>query len=224
MLGWEMVKVHVSEIGEKIATFKNVATGEMLEKPMMHANINPSSRPHQELVDAGITDGNGLIDVNPYTLQHDRFENIFAFGDAIKGNITRTQTTAQAQCPVIKHNLKQFMAGRELNGVYDGYSYFPFHMGPEHATCFSHLHDFEPAPNNHWVPGYGLFGSTYFSYQMGNNVKSGIWYGSLSKDNGPPHKHFNNSYDPLEHNEYLAGKGVDVESLRSIHKKGEVAV
>jgi sulfide:quinone oxidoreductase len=71
-----------------------VSTGETLEKPFAHANINPTSLPHQELVDAGLTDSNGLIDVNPYTLQHERFENVFAFGDAIRGNITRTQITA----------------------------------------------------------------------------------------------------------------------------------
>jgi len=94
MLGWDMLKVHFDGLGQKIATFRNVATGETLEKPFAHANINPTSRPHQELVDAGITGADGLIDVNPYTLQHDRFENIFAFGDAIRGNITRTQTTA----------------------------------------------------------------------------------------------------------------------------------
>lgn len=164
MLGWDMMKVHHDSVGQKIATFRNVSTGETLEKPFSHANINPTSRPHQELVDAGLTDANGLIDVNPYTLQHERFENIFAFGDAIRGNITRTQSTAQAQNPIVKHNLKQFMEGRELNAIYDGYSYFPFYMAPEHATCMSHLHDYEPAPANHWVSGYGVFGSVYNSW------------------------------------------------------------
>jgi len=46
MLGWDLQKVHFNEIGEKIATFKNVGTGETLEKPFSHANINPTSRPH----------------------------------------------------------------------------------------------------------------------------------------------------------------------------------
>jgi len=86
--------VHINEVGEKIATFKNVSTGEVLEKPFMHGNFNPTSLPHQNLIDSGIVDDTGLIDVNPYTLQHERFENIFAFGDAIKGNTTRTQTAA----------------------------------------------------------------------------------------------------------------------------------
>jgi sulfide:quinone oxidoreductase len=85
MFGWEMVKVHKNAIGEKIATFKNVDSGEIIEKPFFHANINPASKGHQELIDAGITDSTGMVDVNPFTLQHERFENIFAFGDCIKG-------------------------------------------------------------------------------------------------------------------------------------------
>lgn len=90
MLGWEMVKLSTDEIGQKIATFKNVDTGEVVDKPFTMANINPTSAPHQELLDSGIADGSGLVDVNPYTLQHQRFENIFAYGDCIKGETTRT--------------------------------------------------------------------------------------------------------------------------------------
>lgn len=222
MFGWDMIKVHMTEGGEKVATFKNVGTGEVLEKPFFHANINPTSKPHQELVDANIVDSTGMIDVNPYTLQHDRYENIFAFGDAIKGNTTRNQTAAQAQCPVVKHNVKQFLAGKECNAVYDGFSYYPFYMSYSHATCMAHTWDFEPTNNNHWIPGYGLFGNAYFKYVTGGYVKDGVKYCGMGKDHGPPHYHFNAMYDPLEHNEYLAAKGVDVEALRNHHKKGGV--
>lgn len=96
MFGWEMLKVHMNAHGEKIATFKNVDTAEIIEKPFFHANINPTSKPHAELVEGGITDASGLVDVNPYTLQHSRYENIFAFGDCIKGETTRTQNAAHA--------------------------------------------------------------------------------------------------------------------------------
>jgi len=90
MFGWEMVKLSTDEIGQKIATFKNVDTGEVIDKPFTMGNINPKSAPHQELLDSGIADQSGLVDVNPYTLQHQRFENIFAYGDCIKGETTRT--------------------------------------------------------------------------------------------------------------------------------------
>ena len=47
---------------------------------------------------------------------------------------------------------------------------------------------------------------------------------SMSKDHGPPYKHFSQTFDELEHNEYLQNKKVDVEALKSIHAKGEVAL
>jgi hypothetical protein len=159
------------------------------------------------------------VDVNPFTLQHNKFENVFAFGDCIAGNTTRTQNAAHAQNPVVKHNLKNFMEGKELNAVYDGYSYFPFYLSHSNATCFSHLWDYEPASKNHWVPSFGLFSQRYFMWQMNANLKQGQAYSSFKKSHGPPHEHFNASYDPLEHNEYLKRKGVDVEALRTHHKK-----
>lgn len=136
MLGWELVKIEKNAHGEKVGTFKNVDTGSVIDRPFTHVNVNPTSLPHQELVDAGITDSTGMVDVNPYTLQHERFDNIFAFGDCIKGETTRTQHAAHAQSPIVKNNLKAFLAGKELNGVYDGYSYLPFLLGHSNMTCF----------------------------------------------------------------------------------------
>jgi hypothetical protein len=224
MFGWELKKVHVNDIGEKIGTFVNVDSGETLSKPFTHMNINPPSKAHQELSDAGIVDESGLIDVNPFTLQHSRFENIFAWGDAIKGETTRTQHAAIAQCPVVKHNLYRFMEGKELNGIYDGFSYMPFYLSHSHAASFQHNWNYEPTTKNHWCPQFGLFGQGYFSYQMKTNLSALKSYTGLDKNNGPPHKHFNAQYDPLDKNEYLLGKGIDVEALRNVHKKSQVSV
>ena len=44
--------------------FKNVDTGETIEKDFFSAVINPPSLPHHELVDAGITNEEGVVDVN----------------------------------------------------------------------------------------------------------------------------------------------------------------
>jgi len=220
MFGWELLRVHYNEIGEKIATFRNVDSGAILEKPFTHANINPPSKPHQNLVEAGITNSQGLIDVNPYTLQHERFENIFAFGDAIAGETTRTQTAVYGQVPVVKHNLFHFMEGTALNAIYDGYTYWPFYLSHSHANCFQHTWDYEPAAKNHWVPSYGLFAAQYFKYQMSSNLKANLAYAGLTKNHGPPYGNFNPVFDPLDKNEYLASRGVDVEALRNIHAKG----
>jgi hypothetical protein len=224
MFGWEMLKVHKNSIGEKIATFRCVDTGAILEKPFTHANINPPSKAHPELVESGIVDSTGLIDVNPFTLQHSRFENIFAWGDAIKGETTRTQHAAMAQCPVVKHNLFRFMDGKELNGIYDGFSYMPFYLSHSNASCFQHYWDYVPATKNHWVPNYGYFSQVYFKNQLKSCLNAGHAYTGLKKDHGPPHKHYNMQFDPLDKNEYLMEKGVDVEALRNVHgRRAQIA-
>lgn len=89
-----MISVKLNEYGQKIATFKCVDTGETIEKDFFSAVINPPSKPQKELLDSGIANHEGVVDVNPYTLQHKRFENIFAFGDCIGVNTTRTQSAA----------------------------------------------------------------------------------------------------------------------------------
>jgi hypothetical protein len=40
----------------------------VIEKDFFTACINPPSRPHKELVESGITNAQGVVDVNPYTL------------------------------------------------------------------------------------------------------------------------------------------------------------
>jgi len=111
------------------------------------------------------------------------------------------------------------MEGKELNGVYDGYTYWPFYLSHSNASCFQHTWDYEPAPKNHWVPNYGLFSNTYFKNQMKANLAVGHKYTGLEKHHGPPHQHFNAIYDPLDKNEYLLERGVDVEALRTVHNK-----
>lgn len=47
---------------------------------------------------------------------------------------------------------------------------------------------------------------------------------NMDKNHGPPYNHFTQTFDELEHNTYLQGKGVDVEALRSIHGSKQVSV
>ena len=79
--------------------------------------------------DAGLTDTVGQVDVNKYTLQHKKFENIFAFGDVVGFDTTRTQNASISQNPIIKNNVLNFLHGREVNAIYDGYTFMPMLLG-----------------------------------------------------------------------------------------------
>jgi hypothetical protein len=68
--GWELLAVRETYDGEKLAKFRNVRSGEEIEKSFFTGVFNPQSTPVQELIDAGLTNSDGLVDVNKYTLQH----------------------------------------------------------------------------------------------------------------------------------------------------------
>ena len=207
--GWEMTSVR-DDAHSKVAVFKNVDSGEVMEQDFTCANINPPSTQHQFLLDAGVCDKEGMVDVNRYTLQHNKYENIFAIGDAISGQTTRTYTGAVRQNPIVKHNVLSFLEGKDCNAIYDGYQYMHLYSGTIYSMGFSHLHDFEPAPTNDSVPHYGVFGWLYGHYAVYDQSSLGASYTSFNKNHGPPHWHYPARYDELEHNEYLQNRQIDV--------------
>ena len=211
--GWELMKVR-QDPHVKVATFRNVDTGETIEKDFWGANINPPSKQHKFLLDAGVCDATGQVDVNRFTQQHNRYENIFAIGDCISGNTTRTYTGGIRQNPIVKHNVLQFLEGKECNAIYDGYTWMPFYLGNTYGAGFSHLHDFEPAPTNDSVPHYGVFSNLYFNYMMNYQLSSGDKYTNFAKNQGPPHWHYPARFDALEHNQYLEQRAIPLEEVR----------
>jgi len=214
MFGWEMIEVKKTEIGEKIAVFRNVDNGEVIERPFQTACINPPSKPQSVITESGLGDKDGLVDVNRYTLQHKKYENVFAFGDCIGGDTTRTQHAAVAQNPIVKHNVLRFLQGKDCNAVYDGYTYFPLWTGNMSATSFAHKHDFEPDTWNHYIPNVGVLSRYYRFWQQWQFARQAPQYGSHEKDNGPPFGYFPAEYDELEHNEYLQTHQIPLEHVR----------
>jgi len=184
--------------------------------------INPPSKPHQELLDSGIAGSDGLVDVNPYTLQHKRFENIFGFGDCVGINTTRTESAAIAQSPVVQHNLKQLMEGKELNALYDGYTFMPFLLGHSYATSFQHLYDYEPHALNHLIPQYGIFARWYFGRMLKSQMAMGEKFSSFKKTHGPPYYQWNPRYVPLEHNDFLKNKNIPISEVRQFEPHARV--
>lgn len=115
------------------------------------------------------------------------------------------------------------MEGRELNAIYDGYSFMPFLLGHSYATSFSHLHDYEPATFNHVVPQYGIFARWYFGRMMKSQMQMGEKYSSFKKTHGPPYYHWKPRYLPLEHNDYLKTRNIPLSEVRMFDPRPRVA-
>lgn len=85
-----MLEVKRNESNQKIAVFRNVDTNEIIEKDFNTGCINPTSKPNSLIAESGLADAGGMMDVNKYTLQHKKYENVFSFGDAVGFETTRT--------------------------------------------------------------------------------------------------------------------------------------
>ena len=119
-----------------------------------------------------------------------------------------------SQVPVIKHNVARFLAGKEVNAVYDGYTYMPLWLGLQYMTNFQHTYGYEPHWKNNFVPRYGIFSRTYFSWYIRRAVALTEKYAGFKSNYGPPTWSYSPRFPELENNPYLAEKGIPLDSLR----------
>ncbi len=71
----------------------------------------------------------GLLEVDPVTLQHKRYANVFGAGDVIGTKYGKTGGSARKQAPVVAENLVAHMRGKLLNKKYNGYTVCPLITG-----------------------------------------------------------------------------------------------
>ena len=67
----------------------------------------------------------GYVEVNKSTLQHSRYDNIFALGDCTNAPCSKTGAAIRKQAPVVVQNVLAVLANRPLTGEYTGYSACP---------------------------------------------------------------------------------------------------
>ena len=77
---------------------------------------------HSMLTESGLADSTGYLDVNPETLQHRQYSNIFGLGDVINAPTTKTFYGGLSQVAVVRHNIERKLNNLSLNAKYDGYS------------------------------------------------------------------------------------------------------
>lgn len=72
-----------------------------------------------------LTDNAGWVDVNPDTLQHKSFPNIYALGDVINAPNAKTAAAARKQAPVVATNICFDLNRGRKRAAYDGYGSCP---------------------------------------------------------------------------------------------------
>lgn len=71
----------------------------------------------------------GWIDVDMHSMQHVRYPNIFALGDATNTPNAKTGAAVRKQAPVVVKNLLALMHGHKMHGHYLGYGSCPLVTG-----------------------------------------------------------------------------------------------
>lgn len=67
----------------------------------------------------------GWVDVDPATLRHARYENVFALGDVAGTSNAKTAAATRKQAPVVAHNLLAALGKARGSAMYDGYGSCP---------------------------------------------------------------------------------------------------
>ena len=67
----------------------------------------------------------GYVEVDKNTLQHSRYNNVFALGDCTNAPCSKTGAAIRKQAPVVVENVLSFIANHELKAKYTGYSACP---------------------------------------------------------------------------------------------------
>jgi sulfide:quinone oxidoreductase len=76
-----------------------------------------------------LVDAKGWVDVNKYTLQHSKYQNIFALGDVTNTPNAKTGAAVRKQVPVLVKNLISLIEHQSMTEKYSGYGSCPLTVG-----------------------------------------------------------------------------------------------
>ena len=105
------------------ATFKEKGGEVTRDFDMLH--VCPPQLAPRFVADSPLADQAGYVELDPTTMQHKRYPNVFGLGDAGSTGNAKTAAAARKQAPVVAVNLLAMLAGREPEAGYDGYGSCP---------------------------------------------------------------------------------------------------
>lgn len=91
---------------------------------MLH--VCPPQRPPDFIRDSPLADdAAGWLDVDPNTLQHKRYANVWGAGDVMNTTNAKTMAAARKQAPVVAQNICDALLSQTASASYDGYGSCP---------------------------------------------------------------------------------------------------
>ncbi|MDD2820035.1 MAG: FAD/NAD(P)-binding oxidoreductase [Flavobacterium sp.] len=126
-------KVDVTEIDgdKKIAFYEQENSNGAVERKsipfdLCHA-VPPQSAPDfiKESPLTNLTIPLGYVDVDKYTMQHNKFSNVFSLGDSSSAPCGKSGAAIRKQAPVVVANILSILDNKQPTAKYDGYAACP---------------------------------------------------------------------------------------------------
>ncbi len=129
----------------KEAVFKNLDTNEdvVIHYDMIH--VTPPQSPCDFVRSSPLADKDGWVEVDRLKLQHVRYSNVFALGDASNLPTSKTGAAIRKQAPVVAQNLVAEMKKQPLTSTYNGYTSCPLVTGYNSLIMAEFDYDQNPA-------------------------------------------------------------------------------
>ncbi|MDO9267673.1 MAG: FAD/NAD(P)-binding oxidoreductase [Methylobacter sp.] len=112
----------------KIATFEATDSDgnkQRVTKAFDMIHVTPPQSAPDFIKKSPLANAAGWVDVNPNTLQHNKYGNIFGLGDAGSTPNAKTAAAVRKQVPVVVDNILNLKNSKDLQGGYDGYGSCP---------------------------------------------------------------------------------------------------
>jgi len=112
----------------RVATFRQLEPDggtRIVDKEFDMLHVVPPQVPPDFIRNSPLADAAGWVEVDPATLKHKRYDDIFSLGDAAGTSNAKTAAAARKQAPIVAHNLLASMRKTQGTAVYDGYGSCP---------------------------------------------------------------------------------------------------
>jgi sulfide:quinone oxidoreductase len=113
---------------KKTATFSRTSADgskESYEESFDLLHVVPPQKAPDFIRSSPLADAAGWVDVDPASLQHKTFPNVFALGDVGNTPNAKTGAAARKQAPVVAHNVLAALGKIAGKAAYDGYGSCP---------------------------------------------------------------------------------------------------
>ena len=98
---------------------------ETVEKTFDMIHVVPPQSAPDFVRESPLASAEGWVEVDPETLRHKRYSNIFSLGDVCSAPNAKTAAAVRKQAPVVAENVVAALDGGELRAIYNGYGSCP---------------------------------------------------------------------------------------------------